>query len=160
MSSFYNTNKQTLQKSICDYFGNAIMTKVRDFQDKYSLYYAKMNSLCYSEDKYIIAIVQQNTLPVGSKQFLINLDWVSFQTRIIDTVSVPIKSQTVKSKISQSITDKISVVRKKEDRYVYSSTKYPIEIELMFNEKDDSYASEGTIQSALDTYSCVITFIF
>jgi hypothetical protein len=158
--SFYETNKYNLQQSIVDYYGNCVMIKVRDYQESYSLYYAKMINLVYSDDKYIIAIVQKDYFPVGTKKHLSELNWISFQTRVIDTLSYPVRSQNIKSKITTPVLDKIHLSQKNEDRYVYTSDSYPVEIELLLTEKDDSYASQGTIQGALDTYNCVIRFLF
>jgi hypothetical protein len=158
--SFFDSNKKEIQDSICEYYGDAIMTKVRDYQDTYSLYYAKMNNLVYSEDKYIIAIIENDYFSVGTKKHLSELNWISFQTRTIDTLFYPIKSQNVRSTIKIPITDKITLLQKKEDRYLYSCKNYPVEVELLLTEKDDSYSSQGTIQGALDTYNCVIRFLF
>ena len=34
----------------------------------------------------------------------------------------------------------------------------PLKIELLFTKEDDNYSNSGTIQSALDTYNCVLSF--
>lgn len=155
--------KLAVQRAVVSYFGDAIMTKIKqtqptDTKPSYSLYYAKIGCMLCVEDRYIIAILESDPYPIGSQEQLSRINWVSFQTRTLDKPPAVLKTQQLKSKMTPAITDKIKLIDARKDRNVYISNSLPISIELLFTKEDDHYADTGTIQSALDTYNCVLSF--
>ena len=155
--------RTNVRNSLVEYFGDMIMTKVRnispDINTSYSLYYARVGCLLCIDDRYIIVIIKDNMLPIGHQSYLSALEWISFQTRTIDKPIPGLKTQTTRSKMNNIVASKIKLIDKKSDRYVYFTEDEPIKIELLFTKQDESYAEFGTIQSALDTYNCVISFL-
>lgn len=152
-----------VQKSILEYFGDLIVTKLRDTPETqsspaYSLYYARIGCLLCIDDRYLVIVVEGKSYPIGHQTYLSSLNWTSFQTRTIDKAPKDLKTQQSKSKITPIISSKIKLAEKRSDRYVYFTDNAPVRVELLFTKNDDSYAEFGTIQSALDTYNCVVSF--
>lgn len=155
--------KLSIQKAIVSYFGDVVMTKVKQTpqtQNKpsYSLYYAKIGCMLCVEDRYIIVIIESDPYPIGSQEYLSQLNWISFQTRTIEKPPAQLKTQQTKPIITQPLTDKIRLFEKRNDRNVYMASTLPIKLELLYTKDEDDYSDNGTVQSALDTYNCVITF--
>lgn len=155
--------KREVQNAVVDYFGDAIMTKVKQTpqtqtKPSYALYYAKIGCMLCVEDRYIIAVVEKDPFPVGSEEYLSQMNWVSFQTRTLVKPPAQLKTQQLKSKMTEHITNKIKLIDTRDDRNVYIASTLPLKCELLFTKEDDNYADSGTIQSALDTYNCVLTF--
>lgn len=155
--------KLAIQKSIVQYFGDAVMVKIKQTPEtqhkpSYSLYYAKIGCMLCIENRYIIAVMDTDPYPIGSQQRLSEMNWISFQTRTIEKSPGQLKTQQLKSVTTPIITDTIKLSEKRIDRNVYMSVNYPLKIELLYTKDDDSYADNGTIQSGLDTHNCVLTF--
>ena len=156
--------KLAVQQAIVSYFGDLVLTKVKQTQPQnqhspsYALYYAKIGCMLCIEDRYVIVVVEQDPYPVGSQNYLSEVNWVSFQTRTIEKPPAQLKAQQLKSAITQTIMDKIKLYEKRQDRNVYMSSTLPLKIELLYTSEDDMYSENGTVQSALDTYNCVLTF--
>lgn len=155
--SFYNT--------IIKSFGDPIMTKVKQLPrpsaDKpgFSVYYAKVGCLLCLDDRYIACIVDKDVLPLGSNRRLSEISWISFQTRTIDNLPMKLKDQKIKGEHVDGLKDKIVLKQRLADRYVYYAEKSPVKIELLFDQNETTYSETGTIQSALDTYNCSISFL-
>lgn len=155
--------RTNVQKGILNYFGDVIVTKSKEIQatqnsSAYSIYYARIGCLLCIDDRYIVVIVEGKSFPLGHETYLSSLNWTSFQTRTIEKTPLKIKTQTSPSKITPIIASKIKLVEKRDDRYVYFTDNVPVKVELLFTKNDDSYAEFGTIQSALETYNCVVSF--
>lgn len=154
----------TVQKAMVDYFGDVVVTKCREIPETrnspaYSVYYARIGCMLCIDDRYIVIIVEANrSYPMRHQAYLSSLNWTSFQTRTIDKAPKDLKTQTAKSKITPVIASKIKLAEKRDDRYVYFTDGVPVKVELLFTKNDDSYAEFGTIQSALETYNCVVSF--
>ena len=155
--------KVIIRQSLIDYFGDLLMTKIQETEQSYnkrsySLYYAKIGCMLCVEDRYLIVVVDSDPYSINHLENLSQLNWISFQTRTIDKPPQGLRTQQIPSKINKLLTDKINLVEKKPDRYVYMSKTTPLKIELLFTKEDDNYSNSGTIQSALDTYNCVLSF--
>lgn len=156
--------RATVHKGMSDYFGDVIVTKCKEIpgthnSPAYSIYYARIGCLLCIDDRYIVIIVEGTSYPVGHQTYLSGLNWTSFQTRTINKPpNKDLKTQSAKSKITPVVASKIKLSEKRSDRYVYFADSVPVKVELLFTKNDDSYAEFGTIQSALDTYNCVISF--
>lgn len=153
--------KDDVYKLIYNYFSELVLTKVKNVNGNYSVYYANScNLLCYSS-KFIVVVIQNDFREIGQTVRLDDVSWVSFQTRTISNFesSVKLQESSFNTLPDKNIDSKIKLIDKKKDRYVYSCDKYPItQIELLLNEDDTEFSPEGTIKSALETYSCSIQF--
>lgn len=156
--------KLIVQKAIVSYFGDLIMTKVKQIphtptSPSYSIYYANIGCMLCVEDRYLVVIMESDPFPIGNPEYLSQMNWISFQTRTIENAPYQLKiQQQTKPVVTQTLLDKIQLTETKEDRSVYIASTIPVKVELLYTKEDDSYAEKGTIKSALDTYNCVITF--
>ncbi len=158
--------KSEIYFGITSYIGDVVLTLIKKIpairnSPSYSLYYAKIGCLLCIEDRYIICVIEEDPYPIGHQEYLSNLSWVSFQTRTITQPpdNLNLRIQESKSKgLNFIVNDKILLQEKTNDKCIYLSQTLPLKVELLFTEHDDSYASTGTIQSALDTYNCVLSF--
>lgn len=150
-----------IYQSLTSYFGNILAIKGKDV-DKFSVYYANVSAGCLLclEDRYLVIITDRDPFPLGNREKLQSLRWISFQTRTIDLPPITgMRSQSYKPIMDQEfLSDKINRVQAKDDRDVYFSDRYPLQIELLYTDNVTSYAPKGTIQTALDTFNCTITF--
>jgi hypothetical protein len=156
------SEKLELQKSIFELYGNPVMTKVKSVQNgrgSLSLYYARVGCMLCVDDRYIIAVVENDPFPVETTQYLSDLTWVSFQTRTLNDIGIELKSQQIPSgKASGVLNDKISSIEETTTRKTYECANLPVKVELLCNGENDGYADTGTVYSALETYSCVLSF--
>ena len=76
-------NKENIYTVLLDYFGDMDMIKIKD-ENMYSFYYAKIATLLKNGNRYLIAIVNRDNLPLDSNVPLSSLKWICFQTRISD----------------------------------------------------------------------------
>ena len=149
-------------------FGDLVMTKLSILPrpaplSPISVYYARIGCLLCDDTRYVIAMTENDGLLVGESEHLSALPWIAFQTRTIDklpgnrvlgTQSLPALPQA-----SKTMSDRMELSEKKSDRFVYHSQHLPLQIELLIEKESDQYASTGSIRSALDTFSCVISFL-
>jgi hypothetical protein len=158
-------DKKRVYTDVANYFGNITLTKLASIprQVPIGMYYARIGCLLCDDNQYIVALVEGDNTPIGNTERLSDLKWISFQTRMLDKLpnKSTLSSQEFKSVLSRdtTLTDKIQLQERREDRCVYHSTHYPIQIELLIEKENDVYSESGTIRSALDTYACVITFL-
>ncbi len=166
MSSL-NIHQEKLKfySTIVSYFGDALMTKVKEFpptsptSGTFSVYYSKLGCLLCINDRYIACIVKNDPHPIGNQKHLSDMRWVSFQTRTIEHLPMKLASQTLKTTVPDGIRDKIILQEKLGDRCVYYAQNAPIKVELLYDKDNHIYSETGTVQSALDTYNCSISFL-
>ena len=158
-------DKQRIYTDVANYFGNTVLTKLSSIPRRtpIGVYYARIGCLLCDDNQYIVALVEGDNTPIGNTEMLSDLKWISFQTRMLDKLpnNSTLSSREFKSVLSRdtTLTDKIQLQERRQDRCVYHSTHYPVQIELLIEKENDTYAESGTIRSALDTYACVITFL-
>jgi hypothetical protein len=155
--------KIRIQSAISSYIGDMMMVKIKQTQatstkPSYSLYYAKVGCLLCVEDRYIIAVIESDPYPIGSQEPLSHMNWVSFQTRTLEKPPARMKSQETRPVLTKILNEKIHITEKKVDRSVYGVNSLPLKVELLYTKEDESYCDNGTIQSAVDTYNCVLSF--
>lgn len=156
------SEKSKVQKSIFELYGDPVMTKVKTVRNgntQLSLYYARVGCMLCVDDRYIIAVVDSDPFPVETTQYLSDLTWVSFQTRTLNDIGVELKSQQIpQTKPSGILNDKISSIEETTTRKTYECATLPVKVELLYSSENDGYADTGTLYSALETYSCVLSF--
>ena len=154
--------KRTLQEAMLSYFGNVKMTKQKEFSN-FSVYYAKVGCLLCVENRYLVAIVKSDDKIIGYSTQLSNLDWDSFQTRTFDKILTidNLKIQQLHASTSPNIlSSRITKISETNDKTIYTSYEIPVQIELIKDDETDNHSDNGTIKSALDTFYCVVSFVF
>ena len=160
--------KNDFRNSITKYFGNPVMTKLRELSNGYSIYYAKVGCMLCVEDRYILCFIRNDNEEIFTNMKLSSLQWVSFQTRTIEQLEIltsdgmkkiTLKTQEKPTFTDKNILDKIYQTEKKSDRNVYSFDIQPVKVELLYTESDTEYSNSGTLQTALETFNCVLTFL-
>lgn len=164
----FHREKTQVYSDIVSYFGDVVMTKLmvisRTHAPPVSFYYAQLGCLLCEDNQYIIAVVENDHELIGNTEKLSSLPWISFQSRRLD--QLPEHAQLSPHSFTPSVTnknsilfDKIHLAEKRDDRWVYHSQQFPIQVELLIEKEDDRYSESGTIRSALDTFSCSMTFL-
>jgi hypothetical protein len=155
-----STDIEKIRKSVANYYPNIYMTKVK-YENGYSIYYAKIRQLISIEEHYIIAISEENFYPLNATVPLESVKWISFQTRIIKKCEYKIKGQALNLQTAnETLHSQINLKERKIDRFVYLSEEYPITVELLKSKSGDVFAEKGTIKGCLDTFSCIINFLY
>ena len=152
---FEYTSKLQVYNLIIEYFGDAILQKNKDVNG-YSMYITKNYCLLSKECRYILVFVKQDENPVGTKLNLSNLEWDSIQTRTLpNEPGLPTHNYTpsAQAKINYPIIRSV----KNDDSSEYTCNELPIVVTLL-DKKNSNYAQKGSIVSAIETYSTVITF--
>lgn len=148
--------KNKVRDGIVSYYGNPTMKKGKN-QNGYSVYYARIGCLLCLEDRYILAVIKDDNPALGESRFLSQLKWVNFQSRILEEPPLSLRAQDMAYGVSDILNEKIQLDKKLEDRNIYNSV-LPLRIELLYNEESKDFSSSGTLRTALETYTCSLTF--
>lgn len=149
--------KRALKDAIVLYFGNLIMTKVKD-QGNYSFYYAKIGCLLCADNRYVVSIASRDNKPIGYDQTLSMIDWISFQTRTLTLNNVKLKEQNMEKKPSELLKSVIEKTSDDKNKTLYFSHDIPIRIELLKENESDKHMTRGILKNALDTFDCILVF--
>ena len=155
----YDMATKKLYSEMVQYFENPVLYKVKNV-DGMSQYMCKTYCLLSNYCRYMIVLVPENEVEIGTKIDLNSLEWKVFQTRTLtDKHTLPVHSYEVRDKgfLKSEITRK-SV---QKGVTVYDCDEYPIQIGLIHQKNDvqSEYNKNGTILSAIESYQCVINFI-
>ena len=153
----YEPEKDSIYKYFDDYFGNPIMSKVKNVGGL-SMYMSKLYCLLTNECRYIVAMVKQNSSPIKTSKALKEMSWVSLQTRTLaDKHDLPPHNyHPVNKGPLQKLITRIQVTEKAS---TYHCKDLPIVVTLLHTkpESKQEYQPRGTIISALETYHTIIT---
>lgn len=159
--------KDNVRKAVSDVYNGVIMTKTNQWEKEpygtYGIYKARLNSYTSSDSNIIIAIVPDDVNPLGTNKLIDSLDWVSFQTREMknskkDLNGFNLTFQNYMIKNDNILHDKIKCVSETPTKYIYRAENLPLKVELLKLKEDSQFASEGTIWSALEVFSSIISF--
>ena len=157
-----NNEKNNIYQSIGNFFGNPYFTKAFESQkdrlnNVYSVYYAKIGCMLCIEDRYLVAIVNNDNNAIGNKDRLLNLPWISFQTRTLEKPPIQgLRTVDVKSINSSLMSEETYLTNKLNDKWIYECKKSPLTIELLLDDDTSNYSAKGTIKTCLETYMCVL----
>ena len=153
----YNPEHENIYNYFINYYNNPILTKIKD-SNEFSIYATKTMCMLSTECRYLIVIVYNNDSPIGSKEDLENLKWISFQTRTLQDHHncgshsyIPVKEGPLMDNINRtSVSD---------NSCVYEAETIPIIVTLLFTKRNDAnvYQVKGTIIHALETYNTIVT---
>ena len=159
--------KAEVRKAFADVYNGVIMTKTNSWQKEpygtYGVYKARLNSYTSSDSNIIIAIVEDDVNPLGTNKLIDSLPWVSFQTREMtnskkDLNGFNLSFQNYMIKNDSILHDKIKCISETPTKYIYRPENLPLKVELLKLKEDSQFASEGTIWSALEVFSTLVSF--
>ena len=149
------TSKGVMLGHFDDYFNHPVMIKIKDVQG-HSMYMRKTHCLLSKECRYIIAFTKADGMPPYAKERLIDLDWVSLQTRTLaDKHDIP--SHSYQPRAEGPLNVKITRTGMNEKQSTYDCEDFPITV-VMLNPKEglNEYQQKGNIIAALETYNTII----
>jgi len=151
----FDPKKEAMYNAFHEYFNRPIMTKIKDVNG-YSMYMSKTYCLLTNECRYIIVFIKQDSMPIFSKESLLNLRWDSLQTRtLIDQHKLPAHGYQPKS--IGPLSAHIDRKEIKPECSIYSCDIFPISVTLLHGKGGASeYQQKGTIIAALETYNTII----
>lgn len=154
----YNPIHAKIYEDFDSYFNHPIMTKMYDMEG-HSVYMTKTYCLLSTECRYILAIVAKDNMPNGTRERLLDLPWVSFQTRTLPSI-YQIQSHSYTPARKGPLHVKIHRTNATQEAVTYECNDLPIVVTLL-NVKQSSmeYQKEGHLIAALETFQTIITLI-
>lgn len=139
-----------------DYFNHPTLYKIKDIEDKYSLYMVKTYCLLNTQCRYIVIIIPIDSNPLHTPLKMRGVKWVSLQTReLSDNHKIPAHNYQPSHFIP--LNKKIERVEQTEASSIYYCAEYPLTIKLLHKKGINEFQSKGTLISALETYQTIIT---
>ncbi len=166
MNSRYDPQDE-VRKAFADVYNGVIMTKTNQWEKEpygtYGIYKARLNSYTSSDSNIIIAIVPDDVNPLGTNKLIDSLPWVSFQTREmtnskkdLNGFNLPYQNYMIKN--DSILHDRIRLISETPTKYIYRAENLPLKVELLKLKEDSQFSSEGTIWSALEVFSTIVSF--
>ena len=151
----FEPHKQIIYNAFDDYFNHPIMSKIKDVNG-HSMYMSKTACLLSNECRYIICFVVLDDLPVGKTEALINIRWVSFQTR---SLSERHNIQTHGYQPKRDGPLNVIIIRTDvtAEASTYKCDSFPLTVTLLHKKGENDYQPRGNVIAALETYSTIIT---
>lgn len=139
-----------------DYFNHPTLYKIKNIEDKYSLYMVKTYCLLNTQCRYIIIIIPIDSNPLHTPLQMRGIKWISLQTReLSDNHKIP--SHNYQPSSFSPLNKKIERVEQTENSSTYFCTEYPLTVKLLQKKGINEFQSKGTLISALETYQTIIT---
>jgi len=162
MDSFKEVEQGFIYKAFDDYFEHPILTKVKDVE-KYSMYMTKLYCLLNNECRCIIIFVDKDNNPIEHNDNLINLNWVSFQTRTLpseDYHTFKFKNHSYTPKPKGVLLSNIKRKDISKEASIYDCEELKLTVTLLHTEKNtkEVYQNKGTVIASLETFQTIITF--
>lgn len=161
-----NVTKQlqnNVYKLFNDYYPGLVLNKIKDIgEGKYSLYYAKLITQITIGYRYIMVIIPIDNFVAGYSRPLNGMEWVSFQTRLIDAeYKIP---QRHMPKPNEGVVDYYAKLKfkktKKDDHHTYYTSNHLVcQLILLHNPKNPSqsvYPEEVDLGGALESFMCEV----
>ena len=150
-----------IRQKINNVYANFLMTKVEQFNE-YGIYKALVDSLTSGDAKYVVAVVPNDNLQIGSQRLLTSLHWICFQTRTTDNIrnefnNIEVYPQSYYISSSNNITDPIRLIDEKRTHFLYRPDNLPLKIEVLKLSGTDNFSTRGTVLSALELYQTILT---
>lgn len=145
-----------IYKLFSDYFNNPLMKKLKNVNG-YSMYITKINAMLGIIYRYLIVFVRDDGYPIGSTENLINLPWLSLQTRMLEE-DYPLQLHTYYPQRIPELNKTIHLINKDSRQYVYRVDNLPITITLLPKRGfENEYNTTGNVISALETYYTIVS---
>ena len=157
----YTTINENIYILFTNYFGNPLMTKIKNEESsRLSMYVCKAYCLLSKECRYIIVFLEMDRNPIKYETNLKNLSWKSLQTRTLSDQQFNIKSHGYTPAAVGPLTAIIERININKEASTYKCDEFPLIITLLHTEKKTAevYQNKGTIIAALETWETIITF--
>ena len=143
------------------YFENPILTKIKDVNE-YSMYMTKLYCLLNNECRCIIIFVNKDYNNIEYTEKLINLKWLSLQTRTIPSTEYhkfKFKTHSYTPKPKGPLLAEIKRKDINQEASIYDCPDLKITVTLLHTEKNtkDVYQNKGTVIASLETFQTIIT---
>lgn len=150
---------ENLYKNIVEYFGNPILTKLKNVNG-YTMYIAKIYANLGVEHRYLIVFIHQDNENIGTQEKLSNLRWVSLQTRAL-TDDHKLTYHAYTPRRLPGLDKKITLVEYDGKSYKYKVEDLPLTVSLLPTKKNTGveYNASGSVVTALETYNTILTLI-
>lgn len=155
---------KNLYELIDDYFDSPILEKVQDNQN-ISMYMCKISTLLAgTEQRFLIAICNRDTNPIGKNVYLSNINWKSFQTRILNNSLHPnIIKHSYQPKNKERFTSiQVNLLKRYEDHteYYFDDKNYKNFIVSLLHKNKNlyEYPDYGNLAACLETFKTIILF--
>jgi hypothetical protein len=155
-------HKRQIYNAIIEYFPGFFMTKTATF-GQFSVWKGVISCLLCDGMRYIVAITKDDTSPKGTKKPLTMLPWESFQTRYSESDKEQreqgLSSHQYAKPDRTILDDTIHLSRKTTTSNLYDCDNLPLSVEIIRGKPDEDLAEHGTVASALELFSTVLTFL-
>lgn len=151
----FEPDKETMYKAFDDYFNHPVMCKIKDVNG-HSMYMSKTDCLLSNESRYIICFVIVDDLPVGAKERLSDIRWLSFQTRSLSERH-NIQTHSYQPKRDGPLNVIINRTDVTPEASTYNCESFPLIVTLLHKKGENDYQPRGNIIAALETYSTILT---
>lgn len=154
----YDPSKNYVYKAFCDYFGDPVVTKIKNVHT-YSIYMAKIHAMLGKSFRYLILFVDHDNNPNRFEKRMSECEWISLQTRTLEDRH-NIKPHSYQVRKTPELSQKIHIQNRTEEQSVYNCESYPLTVTLLHTRKNNrfQYQPVGTIVSALETFQTIINF--
>ena len=140
-----------IHNMLSNYFNNPLMTKL-EVKHNQSHYYCKINCKLLNQYRYIIAITLDDNNPIGTKLYLQNINWNSFQTRTLKN-NHNIKPISYRSDL---LDDYHLKLLERDDSYTtYICNQLP-NVNIYVINQSQPYPSQATFCNAIEQYQTLI----
>jgi hypothetical protein len=140
------------------YFNYPQMIKIKNIDDK-SMYICKIKCIKENTNKYIIVFSLCDTSPIGKHIPLTQLQWSSLHTTILENKYNIIEHEYIPN-INTPLNVDINRIKITSEGSTYDCNDFPISVQLIpKNYNSNEYNASGTIISAIETYSTIVTII-
>lgn len=158
----HSAERVKVYNAVLQYFPGYVMTKTAQ-HGAYAIYKAIVQCLLCNGVRYAVAIVEESATNIGGKKNLSELAWESFQTRYSEDDKEAVKFQIETFAYGHPegnsiLDDTIRLNRETKDSFKYTCDNLPLSVELLKMKEDENMAETGTVASALETFSCVLSF--
>lgn len=148
--------------AILEYFPEFIMTKTGQ-HGQFGIYKAPAQCLLCNGVRFVVAIVKDDSVGIGERRPLSTLPWESFQTRWTEDDMECRKFQMVQFPYSKpeketALDDTIRLSRETKGSFKYTCDNLPLEVEVLKTRDDEAIAETGTVASALEMFSTVLSW--
>lgn len=151
-----NMEKEKIYPLFVKYFGNPIMTKLKNVNN-HSMYCCKIQSMLGIEQRYLIIFKKIDKKEAGTKEYLSEINWECLQTRTLPE-DYKIDIHTYIPERIPGLNKKIKLQEKTENLYIYEVENLPIIVSLLPKTKNIDYLNHGNVVNALETYQTIINW--
>lgn len=158
LDTSYDPRNENIYSLISGYFDNPELIKTKVSNDN-SIYMNCIYGLLCNEQRYIVAIIEEDNMPLGTRQRLSDIKWISFQTRTIAEKYPNMRPFSYEQKRGQNYMLPISIIKREDTHCEYRCDQLgDINITLLNGKKSKyEYQPKGNLVSALETFNTIIT---